>query len=154
MSVSPRLLIRSRTLLGVTLAIAVMATHGLALATPPAISLNPTFFGRWRGAAPIDNLCSGGKRDERGEGIITLRVERPKMAPGKNFVVLVHADWGCFAEMTLPGFVFSDELWASSDDRMTVLRLSLKNAMVSGTMRFDLNGRTLKLDFENLVRSP
>lgn len=68
--------------------------------------------------------------------------------------MLVHADWGCFAEMTIPGYIFSDELWASSDDRMTVLRLTLKNMTLSGAMRFDLNGRTLKLDFENLVPSP
>ena len=120
-----------------------------AEAAPPQ-SLNPEFFGTWNGTAPVHLLCSGGNQNKRGDGKITIHIDRPKVEPGKNPNVFVHANLGCMAELKLPGFVFFDEIWASSDDRMTVIRLSLQGGTMSGNFRMDLNGHTLKMDFHQL----
>jgi hypothetical protein len=122
------------------------------LALPPR-SLNPKFFGIWKGIAPVRQLCSGTGQNQKGDGPVSLTIERPKIEPLKNYVVLLRANWGCFAEMTTPGFIFDDEFWSAADDRMTFVRLKLeKNETISGNFRFDLNGHSLKMDFNNFKK--
>ena len=68
--------------------------------------------------------------------------------------VILESNFGCFSKMNLPGFIYGKEFWASSDDRMTFVKLILtKNDTVSGEFRFDLNGSTLQMNFQGLERA-
>ena len=73
---------------------------------------------------------------------------------GELYNVTLLADWGCFSEMRIPGFIFADEFWGASEDRMTFVKLKLaKSNVVSGEFRFDLNGQTLDMDFSGLKKA-
>ncbi len=111
-------------------------------------SFNEGFIGTWKGKAPTKNLCSGG-RDK-----IHLKIINPEFKSGENYKVTLLADWGCFSEMKILGFIFADEFWGASEDRMTFVKLKLvKSKIVSGEFRFDLNGQTLEMNFSDLKKS-
>jgi hypothetical protein len=112
--------------IGIMFVLVLMATF--AQAAKP--SFNEEFVGTWNGSAPTRTLCSGGK------GNINLRVLKPKLEPGENYKVMLVADWGCFSEMKIPGFIFNDEFWGTSEDRMTFVKLKLnKPHNLSGEFR-------------------
>lgn len=119
-----------------------------ANAVAPKPSFNERFIGTWKGSAPTKSLCSGAREK------ISLELVRPKLEPGQNHSVILLADWGCFSAMKIPGFIFADEFWGASDDRMTFVKLRLAKAeMVSEEFRFDLNGHTLEINFDGLKKS-
>ncbi|MNL31131.1 hypothetical protein D3C87_1529030 [compost metagenome] len=55
--------------------------------------------------------------------------------------------------MKIPGFIFADEFWGASEDRMTFVKLKLaKSKIISGEFRIDLNGQTLEMNFADLKK--
>lgn len=111
-------------------------------------SFNNNFIGIWTGKAQTKNLCSGGKDS------IRLKIIKPEFKPGENYNVILLADWGCFTEMKIPGFIFDDEFWGASEDRMTFVKLKLeKPKIASGEFRFDLNGQALEMNFSGLKKN-
>lgn len=127
-------------------------TPCLSFATAPK-GLNLQFIGVWSGSAFTKGICTHKNQNKDGRSKIKIEIKKPLILPGRKYTIDLVSDWGCFSEMKIPGFIFDNEFWGGTNDRMTFVKLTLnKNDTISGKFRFDLNGDSLKIDFEGFKR--